>query len=198
MTGFPFTPQLGYNPTGNGDTRNPVRPNWNPDFQVNCVTHTAGKWFDPTAFAPPATGTYGHVSRNSLIGSGSSELDFSAAKTAHLTERLGHRTNRHSVHIEFVSDRWSDHRNSNPLAPDSIGRQAAVLASRGRAQSVPLGAAPRDRVSLKSSMRGRTIDGCTSVQLCGLTFRLASSGRRPDFHRQLADVHQLFARSAGT
>jgi hypothetical protein len=28
-TGFPFTPQLGYNPTGNGDTRNPVRPNWN-------------------------------------------------------------------------------------------------------------------------------------------------------------------------
>ena len=32
QTGFPFTPQLGYNPTGNGDTRNPVRPDWNPNF----------------------------------------------------------------------------------------------------------------------------------------------------------------------
>jgi len=89
MTGFPFTPQLGYNPTGNGDTRNPVRPNWNPDFHGDLYPHTAGKWFDPTAFAPPATGTYGNVSRNSLTGPGSSELDFSAAKAAHLTEHLG-------------------------------------------------------------------------------------------------------------
>ena len=89
MTGFPFTPQLGYNPTGNGDTRNPVRPNWNPNFQGKLYPHAVGKWFDPTAFAPPATGTYGNVSRNSLIGPGSSELDFSAAKTARLTERLG-------------------------------------------------------------------------------------------------------------
>jgi len=89
MTGFPFTPQLGYNPTGNGDTRNPVRPNWNPDFHGKLYPRSAGKWFDPAAFAPPATGTYGNVSRNSLVGPGSSELDISAAKTAHLTERLG-------------------------------------------------------------------------------------------------------------
>jgi hypothetical protein len=89
MTGFPFTPQLGYNPTGNGDSRNPVRPNWNPDFAGKLYPHTTGKWFDPTAFAPPATGTYGNVSRDSLVGPGSSELDVSAAKTARLTERLG-------------------------------------------------------------------------------------------------------------
>jgi hypothetical protein len=31
-TGFPFNPQLGYNPTGSGDSRNPVRPNRNPAF----------------------------------------------------------------------------------------------------------------------------------------------------------------------
>ena len=28
--GFPFTPQLSYNPTNTGDTRNPVRPFVNP------------------------------------------------------------------------------------------------------------------------------------------------------------------------
>jgi len=26
QSGFPFTPQLGYNPSNDGDTRNPVRP----------------------------------------------------------------------------------------------------------------------------------------------------------------------------
>ena len=30
--GFPFTPQLSYNPSNNGDTRNPVRPFVNPAF----------------------------------------------------------------------------------------------------------------------------------------------------------------------
>jgi len=32
QSGFPFTPQLGYNPSNDGDSRNPVRPNWNPAF----------------------------------------------------------------------------------------------------------------------------------------------------------------------
>src|SRR5271170_1467847 len=38
QTGFPFSPQLGYNPTGSGDTRNPVRPNLNPDFHGGLYT----------------------------------------------------------------------------------------------------------------------------------------------------------------
>jgi len=89
LTGFPFTPQLGYNPTGNGDTRNPVRPNWNPDFHSKLYPGTPQQWFDPNAFLPPATGTFGNVSRNSLVGPGSKELDLSAVKTAHLSDRLG-------------------------------------------------------------------------------------------------------------
>ncbi|MBV9770444.1 MAG: carboxypeptidase regulatory-like domain-containing protein, partial [Bryobacterales bacterium] len=32
QSGFPFTPQLSYNPSNNGDTRNPVRPFVNPAF----------------------------------------------------------------------------------------------------------------------------------------------------------------------
>ena len=43
QSGFPFSPQLGYNPTGNGDTRNPVRPNWNPAFTGKLYPRTPGQ-----------------------------------------------------------------------------------------------------------------------------------------------------------
>ena len=89
QTGFPFTPQLGYNPTGNGDTRNPVRPNWNPNFSGALYPRTPQQYFNAAAFLPPAAGTYGNVSRDALTGPGLSELDFSATRNAHLTERLG-------------------------------------------------------------------------------------------------------------
>jgi hypothetical protein len=89
QTGFPFTPQLGYNPTGNGDTRNPVRPNWNPDFNGDLYPRSVNQYFNPAAFLPPATGTYGNVSRDALTGPGLTQLDFSATRNAHLTERLG-------------------------------------------------------------------------------------------------------------
>ncbi|MBS1806061.1 MAG: carboxypeptidase regulatory-like domain-containing protein [Acidobacteria bacterium] len=89
QTGFPFTPQLGYNPTGNGDTRNPVRPNWNPDFKGDPYPKTVQQYFNPAAFLPPATGTYGNVSRDALTGPGLTQLDFSATRNAHLTERFG-------------------------------------------------------------------------------------------------------------
>ncbi len=89
QSGFPFTPQLGYNPTGNGDTRNPVRPNWAPDFSGKLYPRTAAQYFNPAAFLPPASGTYGNVSRDALSGPGLSEVDFSATRNAHLTERVG-------------------------------------------------------------------------------------------------------------
>jgi len=88
QTGFPFTPQLGYNPTGNGDTRNPVRPNWNPNFNGKLYPRTVQQYFNPAAFLPPATGTYGNVSRDSLTGPGLTQLDLSAARKVHLSERL--------------------------------------------------------------------------------------------------------------
>ena len=38
QTGFPFSPQLGYNPTASGDTRNAVRPDRNPNFHSSLYT----------------------------------------------------------------------------------------------------------------------------------------------------------------
>ena len=80
--GFPFTPQLSYNPSNNGDTRNPVRPFVNPDFTGNIITGNPNQWFNPGAFlAPPAnSGFYGNLGRNTLIGPGLATWDFSTVK----------------------------------------------------------------------------------------------------------------------
>ena len=88
QTGFPFSPQLGYNPTGSGDSRNPVRPSLNPAFSGPLYPRTVGEWFNPAAFASPAPGTVGNLGRDTLTGPGLSELDLSAAKTTTIHERL--------------------------------------------------------------------------------------------------------------
>jgi Carboxypeptidase regulatory-like domain len=88
QSGFPLSPQLGYNPTGNGDTRNPVRPNLNPDFSGPLYSRTVKQWFNPAAFSAPASGTFGNVGRDTLTGPGLSELDLSLAKSTVIHERL--------------------------------------------------------------------------------------------------------------
>jgi len=87
QSGFPFTPILGFNPSNDGDSRNPVRPSWNPAFNGNVILGGPNKYFDPTAFAIPPNGTYGIVGRDTLIGPGLSELDLSLAKDTSLSER---------------------------------------------------------------------------------------------------------------
>jgi hypothetical protein len=64
QSGFPFTPQLSYNPSNNGDTRNPVRPFINPSFTGSAILGKPGQWFNPNAFLPvpptaDSTGTSG-------------------------------------------------------------------------------------------------------------------------------------------
>jgi hypothetical protein len=90
QSGFPFTPQLSYNPSNNGDTRNPVRPFVNPAFTGPVILGKPAQWFNPNAFlAPPAgSGFYGNLGRDTLIGPGLATWDFSAFKTTTLRERL--------------------------------------------------------------------------------------------------------------
>jgi hypothetical protein len=91
--GFPFSPQLSYNPSNNGDTRNPVRPFVNPAFSGPVILGTPEKWFDPNAFlAPPNNaanaGFYGDLGRNTLRGPGLATWDFSTMKDTRISERL--------------------------------------------------------------------------------------------------------------
>jgi len=48
------SPQLSYNPSNNGDTRNPVRPFANANFSGPVILGTPDKWFDPAAFLAPS------------------------------------------------------------------------------------------------------------------------------------------------
>jgi hypothetical protein len=96
--GFPFTPQLSYNPSNNGDTRNPVRPFLNPAFTGPVILGKPTQWFNPSAFLAPAFGTpadvkanggfYGNLGRNTLIGPGLATWDFSVLKDTRLREQL--------------------------------------------------------------------------------------------------------------
>ncbi|OLE47283.1 MAG: TonB-dependent receptor, partial [Acidobacteria bacterium 13_1_20CM_3_58_11] len=91
--GFPFSPQLSYNPSNNGDTRNPVRPFANPAFTGPVILGKPDKWFNPNAFLAPANtpangGFYGNVGRDTLIGPGLATWDFSALKDTPIRERL--------------------------------------------------------------------------------------------------------------
>ena len=88
--GFPFTPQLSYNPSNNGDTRNPVRPFVNPAFTGPVIQGTTAQWFNPAAFlAPPNdSGFYGNLGRDTLIGPGLATWDLSFLKDTPLREGL--------------------------------------------------------------------------------------------------------------
>ena len=90
QAGFPFTPQLSYNPSNNGDTRNPVRPFINPDFHGSAILGKPSQWFTPTAFLqPPAnSGFYGNLGRDTLTGPGLATWDFSAVKDTPIHEKL--------------------------------------------------------------------------------------------------------------
>jgi hypothetical protein len=88
QSGFPFSPQLGYNPTGNGDSRNPARPQLNPDFHGSLYPNAVQQWFDPAAFIAPAPGTFGNTSRDWLIGPGLKDADLSVSKNILIRERL--------------------------------------------------------------------------------------------------------------
>ena len=92
QSGFPFTPTVGSNISGTGDTQNPDVPNRNPAFTGNAVLgtsgfRTTGRYFDPSAFSLPLAGTFGNVARGAFIGPSFNDFDTSLFKTFSFTER---------------------------------------------------------------------------------------------------------------
>ena len=87
LSGFPLTPLVGTNQSGDGNVRNPDRPNVNPNFQGTLLPHTANQWFNPAAYSIPLLGTFGNVGRGVINGPGLAEFDFSLFKTTPIKER---------------------------------------------------------------------------------------------------------------
>jgi hypothetical protein len=157
-TGFPFSPQLGYNPTGSGDSRNPVRPNRNPAFTGPLYAHGAtalrvAQYFNPAAFSAPAYGTVGNLSRDSLTGPGYNDLDLSLAKTTQVAERV-----RAQFRAEFF----------NVLNHTNLGTPAETVFSAGPTQGT---AANQTTVAALSPTAGVVTSAATTRQIqLGLKF----------------------------
>ena len=111
--GFPFTPQLSYNPSNNGDTRNPVRPFLNPNFHGPVILGQPSQWFNPAAFlAPPNnSGFYGNLGRDTLIGPGLGTWDLSFLKNTQIRERFN---------LQFRTDLFNILNRANFAAPNAI------------------------------------------------------------------------------
>jgi Carboxypeptidase regulatory-like domain len=117
QSGLPFTPQLSYNPSNDGDTRNPVRPSWNPAFIGPLIPRLPGQYFNPNAFVQPLPGTYGNVGRNVLQGPGLAELDLSIAKRFALSERFN---------LQFRAESFNLLNRANLNAPNPVVFTAAT------------------------------------------------------------------------
>ena len=129
QSGFPFTPQLSYNPSNNGDTKNPVRPFVNPGFEGLAIVGKPTEWFNPSAFLapPPGSGFYGNLSRDSLTGPGLAEWDFSMFRETPLRERL---------HLQLRAELFNilNHANFNTpnlvvFTPSGLSPTAGVITS---------------------------------------------------------------------
>ncbi|WP_263385124.1 carboxypeptidase-like regulatory domain-containing protein [Granulicella arctica] len=138
QSGFPFSPQLGYNPTGSGDTRNPVRPNLNPDFKANLYTqgNTAtrvAQFFSPAAFTAPAYGTVGNLGRDTLTGPGYTDWDLSLLKSTQLNDR---------ARLEFRAEFFNVLNHTNLQTPNEVVFTSGPTQGNAAAQTAPIVRSP--------------------------------------------------------
>lgn len=111
MSGFPFTPQVGANRSGDGDTRNPDRPSLNPAFDGPVVEGNPNQWFNPNAFVRPPAGTYGNLGRGTYRGPGMAALDLSLIKDIAASERMK---------VQFRSEFFNILNHTNLGTPNAI------------------------------------------------------------------------------
>jgi len=135
-TGFPFSPQLGYNPTGSGDSRNPIRPDVNPAFHGSLYNHgstatKATQFFNPAAFIAPKAGFVGDAGRDNLFGPGYADWDFSLLKSTQITER---------ARLQFRAEFFNILNHTNLSLPNEVvysaGPTQGTLASQNTAQAL--------------------------------------------------------------
>ena len=86
LSGFPFTPLVGSNRSGDGDTRNPDRVSINPSPTTPCPVNP-NQWLNPCAYMLPTVGTYGNIGRGTLTGPGLADVDFSLFKNTAVSEK---------------------------------------------------------------------------------------------------------------
>ena len=148
QSGFPFSPQLGYNPTGSGDTRNPVRPDISPNFHGNLYPRTPQQFFNPAAFLAPANGTVGNLGRDTLTGPGLSNVDLSLLKATQISER---------VHAQFRAEFFNVLNHTNFATPNPVVFTSGPTQGTAGNQTTPVVASPTAGVITATSTTSRQI-----------------------------------------
>ena len=116
QSGFPFTPQIGANVSGTGDTDNPDVTNLNPDFKGNVILGVdgfkkTGRYFDPNAFLLPLSGTFGNVARGSLTGPALTTVDTSLFKKIRINEQWN---------LQFRAEAFNVFNHANFAEPNAV------------------------------------------------------------------------------
>ncbi len=123
LSGFPFTPQDGSNRSGDGDTRNPDRPNIvgnplvggqvpaNPACVAPSRVGTPNAWFNPCAFVLEMPGTWGNMGRGAFNGPGLADVDISLFKRFALTER---------ANLQFRAECFNIQNHPNFASPNAV------------------------------------------------------------------------------
>jgi len=138
LSGFPLTPLVGSNRSGNGNQFSPDRPDWNPNFQGPVKISSVDQWYDPNAFSLPSVGTWGNAGRGVLDGPGLAEFDFSVFKATPITE-----TTRVLFRAEFfnITNRANfGLPNPNIFSGNNISPSAGkIVATTGTSRQIQLG-----------------------------------------------------------
>ena len=85
-TGYPFTALTGFCQSNVTISCGADRPNLAPGMSNNPVLGGPNEYFNPAAFALQQNGTFGNAGRNTLIGPGLANLDFSLYKMVTVKE----------------------------------------------------------------------------------------------------------------
>jgi Carboxypeptidase regulatory-like domain len=123
-----LTPQwTGPDPTGTAFTtsRTPAQVTIRPDYLHNAnldsSARSTSRWFDPTAFGPPAPGAFGTAAKGVIIGPGSSVLHLGIAKQFSFGERA-------RLRWELIAANSLNHPNyANPAVNISSLAQVGVI-----------------------------------------------------------------------
>lgn len=118
LSGFPFTPTVGSNRSGDGNTRNPDRPSLKPSFSGPVLLRKQTQWYDPNAFDLPAVGTWGSLGRGVFRGPGLASVDLSLLKNTAISERVG---------LQFRAEFFNALNHTNLAVPNPIVFQGASI-----------------------------------------------------------------------
>jgi hypothetical protein len=123
QTGHPFEVRLGFNRSGNLNTVNYAmheRPDLKPGASNNPILGDPARWWDVNAFALQPANQRGNLGRNTLIGPGLVNLDFSLAKSFAIDE---------ARRLEFRAEAFNMPNHPNFAVPSGLTAFTAVSSS---------------------------------------------------------------------